>query len=117
MKGLFTALAVVAAPTGCGGDVGSSTDAPGGSTDVPGSTGGDGGTGGDGARADVPGGVGEPANLAGITLYHNEVRAAVDTTGIAAGPLPPMKWDANLAAYAAAWAAMCRDVDAPSGLI
>ena len=30
--------------------------------------------------ADAPGGVGEPAELAGITLCHNQVRAMVDTT-------------------------------------
>jgi pathogenesis-related protein 1 len=63
--------------------------------------------------ADVPGGVGEPANLVGITLYHNEVRAAVQTSN----PLPPMQWDPDLAAYAAQWAAMCRDQQAPTGLI
>src|SRR5258708_20751072 len=51
------------------------------------------------ARADAPGGIGEPANLAGMTLYHNQVRAAVDTTGIAAGPLPYLPWAANLANY------------------
>lgn len=62
----------------------------------------------DAPMADVPGGVGEPANLMGTTLAHNQVRAMVDTTGIAAGPLPPMQWDPNLASYAAAWAAMCQ---------
>ncbi|MDB4958223.1 MAG: uncharacterized protein JWO36_5792 [Myxococcales bacterium] len=71
----------------------------------------------DGAITDVPGGVGEPASLAGMTLYHNQVRAMVDTTGIAAGPLPPLQWDPNLASYAAAWAAMCQDTQAPMGLI
>ena len=98
MKGVFIALLV-----GCNGDVSSNSD---GSMQT-----------GDGMHGDVPGGVGEPANLAGITLFHNEVRAAVDTSGIAAGPLPPMQWDPDLAAYAAQWAAMCRDMDAPSGLI
>ena len=62
---------------------------------------------------DVPGGVGEPAELAGITLYHNQVRAAVQT----ATPLPALQWDPSLAATAAAWVAMCRDIDAPAGLI
>jgi pathogenesis-related protein 1 len=66
--------------------------------------------------AQIPGGVGEPAALAGITLYHNEVRAAVDTSGIAAGPLPPMQWDSALAAHAAAWTEMCIDADA-NGLV
>ena len=73
-------------------------------------------SGGNGS-ADVPGGVGEPANLMGITLYHNQVRAAVNTTGIAGGPLPPMKWDPNLAMYAAQWAAMCKDTELPTGLV
>ena len=70
----------------------------------------------DAAPADVPGGSGEPAELAGMTLYHNQVRAAVDTTGIAAGPLPPMQWDPNLAALAAAWVAQCQDTDG-NGLV
>lgn len=62
----------------------------------------------------VPGGVGEPANLAGITLYHNQVRAMVQTDP----PLPPMQWDPDLAAYAAAWAAMCNDgTDSVQGLM
>ena len=71
----------------------------------------------DGAPPDVPGGVGEPPELQGITLYHNQVRAAVDTTGVPGGPLPPLQWDPDLAAYAAQWAAMCQDTQAPTGLI
>lgn len=71
----------------------------------------------DAPLADVPGGSGEPAELAGMTLYHNQVRAAVDTTGVAGGPLPPMQWDPNLAAYAAAWVAQCQDTQAPIGLV
>lgn len=55
-----------------------------------------------------PGGTGEPANLAGMTMLHNQVRAMVDTSGIAAGPLPPLAWDPMLASYAAAWAAKCQ---------
>lgn len=62
---------------------------------------------------DAPGGVGEPAELAGITLYHNQVRQQVDTTT----PLPALEWDPSLAATAAAWIAQCRDTDAPIGLI
>jgi pathogenesis-related protein 1 len=78
----------------------------------------DGGSSGDGgATTDAPAGAGEPANLAGITMLHNQVRADVDTTGISGGPLPPMQWDPALAAYAAQWAAMCQDTQAPSGLI
>lgn len=67
----------------------------------------------DAAMPDAPGGIGEPSELAGITLYHNQVRAAVQTST----PLPPMQWDPDLAATAAAWVAMCRDQDAPTGLI
>lgn len=66
-----------------------------------------------GTMPDAPGGIGEPAELAGITLYHNQVRAAVATTT----PLPALQWDPSLAETAAAWVAMCRDTDAPSGLI
>ena len=94
------ALAMLAA---CGGEVTSGSD--GGGMMM----GGDGG-----GTADVPGGVGEPANLAGITLFHNQVRAAVQTTPA----LPPMQWDPDLAAYAAAYVAMCKDGgDAVSGLV
>ena len=64
-------------------------------------------------RIAVPGGVGEPTELVGITLYHNEVRAAVATSM----PLPPLEWDPALAQTAADWVAMCRDSDAPIGLI
>ena len=63
------------------------------------------------ALADAPGGVGEPPELMGMTLYHNQVRAAVDTTGVSGGPLPALAWDPNLAAYAATWAAMCQDTN------
>ncbi|HWU90708.1 MAG TPA: CAP domain-containing protein [Kofleriaceae bacterium] len=61
----------------------------------------------------VTDGVGEPAALAGITRAHNQVRAMVSPCN----PLPPLEWDPQLAATAAAWVAMCRDQDAPSGLI
>jgi pathogenesis-related protein 1 len=63
--------------------------------------------------AEIPGGVGEPANLAGITLFHNQVRAGVQTDT----PLPFLTWNADLAATAAAWIAQCQDDDAPAGLI
>jgi pathogenesis-related protein 1 len=64
--------------------------------------------------SDVPGGVGEPANLAGITQFHNEVRAA---TG-ASPALPPMQWDPDLAAYAEAWVKQCKDGGDPiTGLV
>src|ERR1044071_7227439 len=56
-------------------------------------------------------GAGEPAELAGITQYHNQVRMMVDTTGVAGGPLPALVWDASLAATAAAWVACCQDSD------
>ncbi|HEY5933476.1 MAG TPA: CAP domain-containing protein [Kofleriaceae bacterium] len=93
----------------CGGDV----DPP---TNGDASTGGDGGgsqQSDGGPRPDAPGGVGEPAELVGITLAHNEARADV-VTGT---PLPAMTWDPSLAQTAATWAAMCRDQDAPIGLI
>ena len=61
----------------------------------------------------VPGGDGEPAGLAGITLAHNQVRDMVDTTD----PLPFLTWSNELAATAAAWAAQCVDTEQPIGLI
>ncbi len=61
----------------------------------------------------IPGGVGEPASLAGITLFHNQVRAAVDTPNA----LPFLTWSDALATTAANWAAQCIDNDAPAGLI
>jgi pathogenesis-related protein 1 len=66
-------------------------------------------TDGGNATPDAPGGVGEPAALAGITLAHNEVRAAHG--------VPPLVWDPALAATAQAWAEACVDSDAPIGLI
>ncbi len=93
--------------------------------DAPGSNGGD-GNGGDGNGGDGPGGgpdaavmidaspgVGEPPELMGMTLFHNQVRAMVVTST----PLPALQWDASLAATAAAWVAQCIDVQAPSGLV
>ena len=65
------------------------------------------------ALVDAQGGTGEPAELAGMTLYHNQIRQMVDTPT----PLPALEWDADLAAYAAAWAAKCQDTEAPTGLI
>lgn len=83
--------------------------------------GGDGQVAGDGRAvdapmADVPGGTGEPAELMGMTLYHNQVRAMVDTTGISGGPLPSMQWDPALATLAANWVAQCMDTDG-NGLV
>ena len=68
---------------------------------------------GDGAPAniDAPGGVDEPAELTGMTLFHNEVRAQVDTSGLPGGALPALTWDPALAATAAAWVARCQDTD------
>jgi hypothetical protein len=65
---------------------------------------------------DAQGGVGEPPELARITLYHNQVRAMVDTSGVAGGPLPALAWDPSLAATAAAWVARCQDSDG-NGLV
>ena len=71
----------------------------------------------DGMRVDdAPGGTGEPPELTGMTLYHNQVRAAVNTTGVAGGVLPYMQWDPNLEALAAAWVAQCKDTDG-NGLV
>ena len=64
-------------------------------------------------NVDAANGIGEPAELAGITLYHNQYRLAEN----ASPPLPQLTWDPALAVIAANWAAMCRDVDAPIGLI
>jgi hypothetical protein len=83
----------------------------GGSDDAAGDAGGPGGPTGDAASA-----AGEPTALAGITAYHNEIRAMVDTTGIAGGALPPLSWDDSLAATAAAWVAKCTDTDG-NGLV
>ncbi len=90
----------------CGGVDGGSVSA----IDAPGSGS---GSGSNHVDAFIPGGTGEPAELAGMTLYHNQVRAAVATPT----PLPPLEWDPQLASYAATWAAMCKDTDAPIGLI
>jgi hypothetical protein len=108
MKGIVCAL-VLAAPiapiwAGCGGEI-----------DDGGTS--DGGSGSGSADATIQGGMGEPANLTGITLFHNQVRAAVDTSGVAAGPLPMMQWDPDLAAHALAYAEMCIDTEAPAGLV
>jgi uncharacterized protein YkwD len=94
-----------------GGEIGD--DTPG---DGPGNNPGDGPNNNPGdsmAPRDVPGGVGEPVALAGITLLHNQVRDDVQTSD----PLPFMTWNDDLAATAAAWAAQCVDQDAPIGLI
>jgi len=90
---------------GCSGDVSRAIDAPPGAHDGPGS------------HADAPGGVGEPPELVGMTLFHNQVRAMVDTTGVPGGPLPPLQWDPALATYAAGWLAQCNDTDPPIGLV
>jgi len=68
----------------------------------------DGDDGGDDDGSD-DGADGEPAELAGITAAHNQVRA---DHGV-----PPLAWDAELAAIAADWAAGCRDEEEPLGLI
>ena len=102
MKGFVIALGVVAA---CSGDIDSSslTDASGG--------------GGSGTNyMDAPAATGEPANMMGTTDAHNAIRAMVDTTNIAAGPLPPMKWDPALATLATNWASQCTDMDG-NGLV
>jgi len=78
----------------CGGDVDGAIDAS--------------NTGSDGTKQpDAAGGVGEPTELMGITLYHNQVRAMVQTTPA----LPALQWDPSLAANAKAWADMCQNTD------
>jgi pathogenesis-related protein 1 len=57
---------------------------------------------------DAPGGVGEPANLAGITLAHNNARAKVGD--------PPLVWDPALATIAQNWVQQCIDTDG-NGLV
>ncbi|MEZ4363383.1 MAG: CAP domain-containing protein [Kofleriaceae bacterium] len=66
---------------------------------------------GDGAPDDAQLGMGsgEPAELAGTLIAHNQVRQQVG--------LPPLTWDPALAAIAKAWAAKCVDVEDPIGLI
>ncbi len=91
----------------------------GGTASPDGGTGGDpdgppaGGDGPGGTPDGPPGGVGEPAELTGITLAHNQVRAMVVTDD----PLPPLEWEPALAATAAAWVASCTDAAPPAGLI
>jgi uncharacterized protein YkwD len=65
------------------------------------------------AKPDAPVDAGEPTQLAGITQRHNDVRAMVQT----ADPLPPLAWSERLAGIASAWAAMCKDQLAPTGLL
>jgi hypothetical protein len=72
-----------------------------------------------GAMPDDPGVVpvpGEPAEIAGITTYQNQVRAMVNTSGVAGGALSPLAWEDSLAATAAAWVARCQDNDG-NGLV
>ena len=65
------------------------------------------------ATGDDTGGDGEPPELAGIVAAHNAVRRQVQTSPA----LDDLVWDESLAATARAWVAMCRDQDAPTGLI
>ena len=64
----------------------------------------------DAPPADAQPGVGEPPELQGITLLHNQVRQMVQTSP----PLPALEWDASLAATAAAWVAQCQNTDGNS---
>ncbi len=78
----------------CSGSGEADLDAPGGGPGID-------------AAIDASPGVGEPPELMGITLLHNQIRAAV-VTGT---PLPALQWDPSLAATAAAWVAMCQNTD------
>jgi len=89
-------------------------DSGGAGLDAPAGNGGDGPPGpGTDAAIDASPGVGEPPELMGITLLHNQMRQAVVT----ATPLPALLWDPSLAATAAAWVAQCKDTMAPTGLV
>src|SRR5258705_3429556 len=81
--------------------------------DGNGSSGSGSGDGGNNPPGDVPGGVGEPAELAGITMFHNQVRAMGQTTPA----LPFLTWSPALAQTAAQWVAQCTDTEAPIGLV
>ena len=111
MRGL-SLMSVIFLAAACAGDAPAGDDGVTGDGAPPG---GDGAPGSDGRnRPDAAGGVGEPANLAGMTLAHNEVRAAVNPP--ADPPLPSMQWKPELAATAQAWADQCIDNDG-NGLI
>jgi pathogenesis-related protein 1 len=56
---------------------------------------------------------GEPAELAGIVEAHNIVRRQIQTSPA----LEDLVWDDSLAETARDWVAMCRDQEAPTGLI
>jgi pathogenesis-related protein 1 len=57
---------------------------------------------------DAPGGIGEPPELNGITLAHNEARSKVG--------VGPMTWDPALAKIASDWVVKCTDSDG-NGLV
>lgn len=97
----------------CGGDDGGGTGGPGPDGSNPPGDGSNPPGDGPDVPTDVPGGVGEPPEMEGMTLLHNQVRAMVDTPT----PLPPLTWSSDLAATAAAWIAQCQDDQAPTGLI
>jgi pathogenesis-related protein 1 len=97
MKGLVGGVLLVL--TACSGDIDSSQ------------TGDASGSGSNHEYMDAPAGTGDPANLKGMTDAHNAVRAAVDTSMIAAGPLPLMKWDPALATLATTWTSQCIDAN------
>ncbi len=100
LTGALLGAAMLAA---CGGSGdGATVDAAGGDTPIDAR----------GAAADAQREPGEPAELAGITRAHNDVRAMVAT----ATALPPMAWDDALAATAAAYLPSCVDRDG-NGLI
>lgn len=63
------------------------------------------GTGGSGGSSGTGTPMNEPGALNGITALHNEARANVNPP--AASPIPPLVWDANLAAVAQAYAENC----------
>ncbi|MBT8492607.1 MAG: hypothetical protein KJO07_06070 [Deltaproteobacteria bacterium] len=89
----------VALALGCAGEV---DDGGGGGAADAGSSG--------GADADTTDyGVGEPDDLAGLTVLHNQARAEVG--------VGPLTWDDQLEDYARAWAEQCVDNGGIAGLI
>lgn len=101
MRVVHAVIALVTA-TACTGDIDGGGGGDGGSS-------GDGGGTGSGSGVDAPPVVGEPPGLVGTVDAHNVERAEVG--------VPPLVWDADLAAIAQAWVVQCVDTQAPIGLV
>lgn len=111
----FAMVVVLAAATGCTGDIvggGGDDDDPTGDGGAASSDAGQ--AGGIDAAGNTtidagPQNQGEPPGLVGITNLHNEVRATVSVA--------PLTWDDDLAAIAQTWADSCTDNENPIGLV